>query len=136
MEQKSRQQILKQTSAYLNKTSNHLFVTNDGYFYKVETFEREGKLYYATIFMGKNKVIINVKEAVSERQYAYAGNNTLNILQQELFPVYYKAKSIPYFKKMRVLIKDLMADIKLDNSLNKELGDKISTRLSELEQIK
>lgn len=131
MEQKSRQQILKQTSAYLNKTSNHLFVTNDGYFYKVESFEREGKLYYTTIFIGKDKVMINVREAIT-----YFGNNSLNNLQHGLFPTYYKAKSIPYFKKMRLLIKDLMTDINLDNSLNKELGDKISVRLPELEQTK
>lgn len=80
----------------------------------------------------RTKVIINVREAVSERQYAYTGNNTLSILQQELFPVYYKAKSIPYFKKMRGLVKDLMVDIKVDNSLNKVLGDKLSPRLLEL----
>jgi hypothetical protein len=37
---------------------------------------------------------------------------------------------------MRALIKDLMTEIKLDNSLNKELADKISARLPELEQVK
>ena len=136
MEQKTRQQTLKQASTYLNKTSDHLFVINDGSFFKVEPFEREGKLYYATILINKDKVFIYVREAVSEQNYAYAGNNTLNNLQKALFPVYYKTKSIPYFKRMRVLIQDLMTDIKLDNNSNKELADKISTRLPELEKTK
>lgn len=136
METKSRHTILAQASAYLKKTNNHLFETADGYLYKIETFEREGKLYFATIFMGNGKVIINVGEAISEREYAWYLNNTLNVLQQGLFPKYYKTKSIPYFKKMKVIIKDLMAEIKTDNAANKDLAEKFKARLPELEKVK
>ena len=136
METKSRHKILAQASAYLKKTNNHLFETADGYLYKIETFEREGKLYFATIFMGNGKVIINVGEAISEREYAWHLNNTLNVLQQSLFPVYYKTKSIPYFKKMKAIIKDLMAEIKTDNAANKELAEKFKARLPELIKVK
>jgi hypothetical protein len=136
MEPKTKQQILNEAKAYLTKTSKHLFVTADGYMYKIETFEEQGKLYYATIFMGNGKVIINVKEAVSDRQYAYAGSNTLGILKQELFPTYYKAKSLPYFKKMRGIIGDLMSAIKVDNLANTELAEKLKERLPELEMTK
>ena len=136
METKSRHKILAQASAYLKKTNNHLFETADGYLYKIETFEREGKLYFATIFMGNGKVIINVGEAISEREYAWHLNNTLNVLQQSLFPVYYKTKSIPYFKKMKAIIKDLMSEIKTDNAANKELAEKFKARLPELIKVK
>lgn len=136
METKNRQTILAQASAYLKKTTKHLFETADGYLYKIETFEVEGKLYYATIYMGNGKVIINVKEAISEREYAWYGNNTLNVLQQNLFKKHLKLKSIPYFKKMRNVIKDLMLEIKVDNAANNELAEKFKSRLSELEKIK
>jgi hypothetical protein len=135
MKTKSRNEIVKLAAAYLNKTSNHLFTTADGYLYKIETFEREGKLYYATIFLGNGKVIVDVKEAISERQFTWYGNNTLNVLQQELFPKYFKAKSIPYFKKMKEIIKDLMSELKVNNADNKELIEKIKTRLPELEKV-
>jgi len=136
METKTRQTMLSQAKAYLTKSSKPLFVTGDGFYYKIETFEREGKLYYATIFFGNGKVIISVNEAVSERQYAYAGNNTLSILKQGLFPTYYKAKSIPYFKKMRGMVAEMMTEISVDNTINSKLADKYKGRLIELEPIK
>ena len=47
-----------------------------------------------------------------------------------------KLKSLPYFKKMRKLISDMVAEIKTDNTANKLLGDKFKARLVELELTK
>jgi hypothetical protein len=129
---KTIEEIRKSAKAYLTKTSKHLLATADGYLYKIESFERDGKLYYATIFMGNGKVIINVSEAISDRQYSYVGNNALSILQQNIFPAYLKTVSLPYFKKMRAIIKDLMLEISTDNVKNKDLAEKFKTRLPEL----
>ena len=133
---KTKQQIQNEVSKYLSKTSQHLFTTAQGYLYKIETFERDGKLYYATILMGKGNVMITVKEAMSDRQFADAGNNSLNLLQQGIFPTYFKTQSIPYFKKMREMIKYLMGEIKVDEESNKELITKLKAKLPELEPTK
>ena len=95
METKTKNTIGK-AIAYLTKTSNHLFVTAEGYLYKIETFERDGKQYYVKFIMGKGKSIVQVNEL--DKQFAWRGSNTLNVIQNELFPIYFKTQSIPYFK--------------------------------------
>jgi predicted Zn-dependent peptidase len=134
--EKTKSQIEKEAIAYLNKTSLHAFTTNDGYIYKVITFESEGKRYYATIMLGNGKVLINTKEVLSDRQFAYYGNNSLNVLKASLFPTWYKTTSIPNFKKLKALVADIQKEIKVDSKLNAELAEKIKTRLTELEQVK
>lgn len=136
MEPKTKQQILADAKVYLNKTSLHLFTTGtQGHMYKIITFEKEGKLYYATIVIGKDYLNIDVKEAVSDRQYAWAGNNTLSILKSSLFPIYGKTKSIPYFKKMKTLIEEIKSEINIDNALNKELINKLKDKVSDLQLV-
>ena len=134
--EKTKSQIEKQALAYLNKTSLHAFVTNDGYIYKIITFQNEGKHYYATIMLGKGKVLINTQEVVSDRQFAYYGNNTLNVLQSNLFPTWYKAKSIPNFKKLKEVIAEIQKEIKVDSKSNAELAEKIKLKLADLELAK
>jgi len=137
MEPKTKQQIVTEATAYLNKTSLHLFMTGtQGHMYKITTFEKEGKLYYATIVFGKDYLSIDVKEAVSDKQYAWYGNNTLSVLKSSLFPTYGKTKSMPYFKKMRALVEEIMTEIKVDNASNKGLIEKMKAKLPELELIK
>jgi hypothetical protein len=102
--------------------------------YKIQTFEREGKRYYATITLGKGFVSINVKEALNDRTYSWYGNNSLDVLKNVVFPSYQKSKSIPYFKKMRELMTGLMSEIQVDNSLNKDLVEKIKAMLPQLEK--
>lgn len=134
--EKTKSQIEKEAMAYLTKTSLHAFTTNDGYIYKVITFESEGKRYYATIMLGNGKVLINTKEVLSDRQFAYYGNNSLSVLKASLFPTWYKTQSIPNFKKLKGLVADIQKEIKVDNKLNAELAEKIKLRLTELEQVK
>lgn len=136
MELKTKQEIVNQAKAYLTKTSQHLFVTPKGVLYHIESFERDGKLYYATIFIDNDKLMLNVKEAVTDRQYAWAGNNTLSLLQNELFPAYLKVQSIPYFKKMRALVAEILADISVYNAINEKLAGKLKERLSDLVLVK
>jgi len=134
--EKTKSQIEKEAIAYLTKTSLHAFTTNDGYIYKVITFESEGKRYYATIMLGNGKVLINTKEVLSDRQFAYYGNNSLSVLKSSLFPSWYKTVSIPNFKKLKALVADIQKEIKVDNKLNTELAEKFKLRLTELEQVK
>ena len=134
--EKTKSQIEKEAMAYLTKTSNHVFKTNDGYLYKIITLNHEGKNYYATIMLGNGKVLINTQEVVSDRQFAYYGNNTLSVLKSSLFPSWYKTQSIPNFKKMKALIADIEKEIKVDNKSNQPLAEKFKERLSELEPVK
>lgn len=119
---KTKEQVLKLASAYLSKTSQHLFTTEDGKFFKIETIEQDGKLYYVTIKIG-DKVVVNVQEVVSEMSFKFYGNNTLNVMKGNLFPQHTKIKSIPYFKKMKSLIKEIMVDVSTDNKKNLLLSD-------------
>lgn len=134
--EKTKSQIEKKALAYLTKTSNHVFVTESGYLYKIIPFVSEGTNYYATIYIGKDSVVINTKEVLSDRQFAYYGNNSLNVLKGLLFPKYDKTKSIPNFKKMREFVALISNDLKVDSKSNKELSDKIKDKIKEFELIK
>jgi len=131
---KTQEQVSIEVNNYFNKASNHLFVTESGHMYKIQTFEREGKRYYATITLGKGFASIQVRETLNERTYAWCGNNSLNVMKDIAFPRYQKSKSIPYFKKMRELMTELMSEIQIDNSLNKDLVEKIKAMLPQLEK--
>lgn len=134
--EKTKLQIEKEALAYLTKTSLHVFKTNSGYLYKIITFENEGKHYYATIMLGNGKVLINTQEVLSDRQFAYYGNNSINVLKSSLFPTWYKTQSIPNFKKMRALIAEFKNEIKVDNKSNTELAEKMQKKLIDLEPVK
>ena len=134
--EKTKSQIEKEAIASLTKTSLHAFTTHAGYIYKVITFENEGKCYYGTIMLGNGKVLINTQEVLSDRQFAYYGNNFLNVLKSSLFPTWYKTVSIPNFKKLKALVDDIKKEIKVDSKSNAELAEKIKLRLAELEQVK
>lgn len=134
--EKTKSQMEKEAIAYLTKTSLHVFKTNDGYLYKIITFESEGKRYYATIMLGNGKVLINTKEVLSDRQFAYYGNNSISVLKSSLFPDWYKTQSIPNFKKMRALVAEIQLEIKVDSVSNALLAEKIKAKLADLEPAK
>jgi len=135
MKTKTKQQIETEVSNYLNKTSKHLFVTESGYYYKIITFKRNEKEYYATLLFNNDNFQINDQEIVSDNYYNYYGNNTTNMIKHMLFPEYYKTKSIPFFKKMKNLIKEIEQEITSDNTTNKALIDKFKTKIVELQLI-
>lgn len=136
MELKIKEQVVSQVESYLNKTTNHLFVTESGYLYKVLPLTKDGKLYTVTIMMGKGQVLLTINESVSDNTYKYYGNATANIVKKSLFPDYYKTKSIPNFRKMRVLVEEIVSEIKYDDNANKTLIDKLKKKLPEFEVIK
>lgn len=133
---KTKQQIETEVTTYLDKTSKHLFITESGYFYTVITMKQNDKLYYVTIMIGKGQVQLNVREAVSDSNFNYYGNNTTNMVKVALFPEYYKAQSIPYFKKMRNLVEEISKEVSIDNTKNQALIEKIKTKIGDLEIIK
>lgn len=137
MEPKTKQQIVNEAKAYLEKTSRHLFVTGtQGSLYKIIPLEVDGELYFTTIIFRKDSVFISVRKAISDNDFKYHGNNGLNVLKKCIFPDYYKTKSIPNFKKMKTLVGDIMSEISIDDKTNLVLADKIKTRLVELEPTK
>lgn len=133
---KTKEEVVNQVETYLNKTANHLFVTESGHLYKVLPLRKDGKLYCVTITMGKGQVVLNISEAVSDYVYQNCGNGTANVIKNNLFPEYYKAKSIPNFRKMRKLVEEIIPNIKFENNANKELTEKIKERLPEFEVVK
>jgi len=133
---KIKQELEKQLENYLIKTSNHVFLIEGGFYYKVLPLHSEGNLYYITLIMGKDNVTMNVKQAIPERDYQYYGNDSANVVKSRLFPEYYKTKSIPNFKRIRKLIDEITPKIKFDNKSNEELVGNIRGRLIELESVK
>lgn len=135
MTTKTKQEIDTQVVQYLNKAKLHLYVTEKGYLYKILPMEKDGKMYITTIMIGKDNVMINTSEAVSEYMYQTNGNGTANVVKKGLFPDYYKTKSIPNFKRMKNLIEEITGEINLNN-LNKDLIEKIKLKVVELELFK
>lgn len=81
-------------------------------------------------------MVINTKEVLSERQFAYYGNNSLSVLKSSLFPTYNKTKSIPNFKRMREFVALIMKDLKTDSKSNQELSAKVKDKVKELELLR
>lgn len=134
--EKSKVQIEKEALAYLTKVSKHLYVTNTGHMYKIILFESEGKHYYAIIHFTKDNILINTREALSDRQFSYYGNNSLSVLKDIVFPPVNKIQSMPYFKKMKDLIEEIKGEIKTDSQSNAKLVEKFKSRLPDLELVK
>lgn len=135
MELKTKQTIEKEVEAYLNKTANHLFICENpqmDFMYKVIPLYNEGKLYYATIMMRQDKVLIETHEAVSDYHYKHSGNGTANAFKKGVFQEYFEVKSIPNFKRMKALMEMVKAEIKFDKESNKVLSEKIMVELSKI----
>ena|ERR1035437_2200522 len=136
MKTKTKQELEKQVENYLLKASKHVYVIKGGFYYKVMPLYNEGILHYVTLMIGKDKVTMNVKVALPERDFLCYGNDTANIVKRRLFPEYYESKSIPNFKRMRKLIDEIKPLIKFDNNANAELIETIKARFGELELVK
>lgn len=136
MKTKTKQEIITQVEQYLNKTALHVYVTESGHLYKVLPLYNEGKLYIATIMVGKDSVIINTSEAVTDYMFQNNGNGTANVIKKGLFPDYYKTKSIPNFKRFKNLIDEIKGNIKFNSVDNKPLIELIKAKTIELELIK
>jgi hypothetical protein len=126
------QELMNKTTAYLNKTSKHLFTTNNGQYYTVQTLVHDGNLYYVTILMG-DKTLIRVNKVADT--LVYYEDSGLNVIKNRLFSPYMKAKSIPYFKKMKLAIAELMREVSIDNKANDKLALELSAKLEDMKQV-
>ena len=121
---KTLEQSIKETQDYVTKSAEHLFVVNDNILTKVIAFTKDDVGYYAKLTIVKDKVYLDVYK---NRGLKWEAKNWL-------FPVYVKTKSIPYFKKMRELVKMIESEISVTD--NVALIEKISHRLHDLQQVK
>lgn len=124
--------ITDKIAAYLNKTSKHLFITNNGQYYTIQTLVHDGNLYFVTILMG-DKTLIRVNKVADT--LVYYEDSGLNVIKNRLFSPYMKAKSIPYFKKMRLAIAELMCEVSIDNKANEKLALELSAKLVDMKQV-
>jgi len=114
---KSQEQKEREVLNYLDKTSQHLFVTKQGVMFKIITFKQEGELYYSQFIIKKDtiKVVTNkVKLNRFKRSY-----------KDELFESYLEIKSIRMFKKLYDLLKNITLDLGKDDVKNQERLDKL-----------
>ncbi len=123
---KTLEEKLKQNQDYLAKSAQHLFVVNDNILTKVITFTRDEKLYFAKLTINKEKVYLDVYNSESV-EFKWESKNIL-------FPTYVKTKSIPYFSKMKQLVKFIESEITVGD--NKALIEKISEKVKDLQQVK
>ena len=135
MKNKTKEEIVKEVVAYLEKTAKHVFITETGHMYKIVMFKHNDKDYYATLLIGKDQIQINVREIVSDNDFNYYRDNFPNLVKQTLFPIYYKAKSIPNFKKIRKLVEEIIPQLSSDRTSNLALANRLKIKLPELERV-
>lgn len=123
---KTLEEKVKETKDYIQKSSEHLFVVNDIILTKVIPFTKEDTLYYAKLTIVKDKVYLDIHKNYDDGCKWRVKNR--------LFPAYVKTKSIPYFKKMRELVKMIEAEISVTDNVG--LIEKISHRVHDLQQVK
>lgn len=128
---KTQQQLTTEINAYITKTSKHLFSIDNKYFTYVP-FKDGSQDAYATIIVSNDKITITTQPMLSDYTYNAYGNNSLNLCKNWCFPQYQKASSIPYFKKMKALIAEIMPQLTLDKNKTKELTDKYSAMVAEV----
>jgi len=116
---KTQGQITEEITKYLKKTSNHLFVINKDTFYTVNIIEIDGKQYKVSLLINEANQSVTITEILADSSFKWYGNNSLSVVKDSLFPPYYKAKSIPYFKKMKAMVDDILSKLTLDKSKNK-----------------
>ena len=92
---KTQEQKTQELKNYITKSSEHLFVVNDKKIMKIIPFTIDGVDYVYQAYFSDNSVSINTIKI----------QNTKHEHKMDLFPVYVKTKSIPYFKRMREIVK-------------------------------
>lgn len=110
---KTQEQKSQELKNYITKSSEHLFVVNEKQIMKIIPFTIDGVDYVYQAYFADNYVSIKTRKIQYDKQYH----------KLDLFPVYVKTKSIPYFKRMREIVKVIEAyENKLDvKSLEAEL---------------
>ena len=88
---------------YFTKTSQHLFVTEQGIMFKIKSFEHEGILYYSKLVINKDSIKITTDKV---------GNASNGWVKQDykhrFFPDYLNIKSIKHFKKLNTILVNMI----------------------------
>jgi hypothetical protein len=121
---KTQEQKEQEAKKYLATASQHLFIVNDKFIYKIIEYEVDGKLNYAKLMVSPDNVTI---EQIRPDRFKWD-------YKQWLFPQYVKTKSIPHFKKMKEVIALVKSEINLND--NKVLIEKIKQLAKEFELVK
>ena len=91
---KTQEQKSQELKNYITKSSEHLFVVNEKQIMKIIPFTVDGVDYVYQAYFADNHVSIKLRKIQYDKQYH----------KLDLFPVYVKTKSIPYFKRMREIV--------------------------------
>lgn len=116
---KTQEQKEQEVLNYFDKTSQHLFVTNEGVMFKIIAFKHEDKLYYSKLVINKDKATITTKEAFKW------GVGLKQHWKHTFFPDYLEIKAIKHFNKFRTIDSNLFASLTPDNEKNQERLNKL-----------
>ena len=113
----TREQMENRINKYLMKTSKHLFLDNNGRFYKIMlTKDANDNWIYITVRFKEDKCEVIVKPVVVHNPH----NQSLAYLQDDLFPKWETRKSIPFFKEARVKMYDILKIVRKEYDGSKE----------------
>lgn len=116
---KTEEQKNQEVFNYFDKTSQHLFVTNQGAIFKIIPFKHDGKDYYSELVIKKDKLTITTKETFKW------GIGLKQHWKHTLFPDYLKVKSIKHFKRFTTIYSNLLGLLTPDNVQNQKSLDKL-----------
>lgn len=116
---KTQEQKEQEVLNYFDKTSQHLFVTNEGVMFKIIAFKHEDKLYYSKLVINKDKATITTKEAFKW------GVGLKQHWKHTFFPDYLEIKAIKHFNKFRTIDSNLFGSLTPDNEKNQERLNKL-----------
>ena len=124
----TKEQIEKRIMNYLMKTSKHLFVKDNGNFYKIMlTKDANDNWVYITVTWKDEKCNVTVKPLPTQIY-----NESLAYIQDDIFPKWENRKSIPYFKDARAKMYDVLKSVRKHYDGSKESLDKIKDESSEI----
>ena len=125
----TKEQMEKRIMNYLMKTSKHLFLDENGKFYKTMlTKVGADEWVYITVRFNGDKSEVIVKPIVV-RESPYHCDN-LALLQDKIFPKWETRKSIPYFKEARVKMFEILKLVRREYDGSKESLTKINEESS------
>lgn len=125
----TREQMEKRITNYLMKTSRHLFVKDNGKFYKVMLTKVDAtKWAYITVTFDGEYCNVTVDPVVVGNLH----NNSLAYLERKIFPQWEGRKAVPYFKDARARMFEVLKLVRKHYDGSKESLIKINEESSEI----
>jgi len=114
----TKEQMEKRIMNYLMKTSKHLFLDEQGKFFKVMVTKVNAEEWvYITARFNGDKCDVKVKPITVSEKYYY---EDLAYLQDTIFPKWESRKSIPYFKEAREKMFEILKSVRKHYDGSKE----------------